>query len=114
MDGRDRLEILRVPRGDGSELRLAGDLTLATATALVEELRVLERSSPELLVLDLRQVRFVDSTGLAELIAAQKRRRDGRRLVLVIDPGPVERLLALSGLLGRFEIAPRPPDGAAA
>ena len=112
--GPDRLQIRRVPRADGSELRLSGDLTLATVTSLINELVQLERSGPALLVLDLRRLRFIDSSGLAELLAAQKRgRRDGRRLVLVMDPGPVERLLTVTGLQGEFEIAPRPPTAVA-
>lgn len=102
----DRLQIRRVPRSDGAELRLSGDLTLATANSLIDDIGQVEHSAPALLVLDLRDLRFIDSTGLALLIAAQKR---GRRLVVVLGPGPVERLFALSGLEGRFETAPAPP-----
>jgi anti-sigma B factor antagonist len=107
----DRLQIRRVPRADGCELRLAGELTLATVPTLVDELGHVQRPAPALLVLDLRALRFIDSTGLAELIAAHKRaRRERRRLVVVVGPGPVERLFALSGLQGEFETAPAPPD----
>jgi anti-sigma B factor antagonist len=112
--GRDRLQIRRVPRSDGSELRLSGELTLATVSDFLGELGPLERSAPALLVLDLRDLRFVDTTGLAELIAADKRcRRERRRLVVVMGPGPVERIFALSGLRGRIEIAATPPDAPA-
>jgi anti-anti-sigma factor len=107
----DRLEIRRVRRPDGVELQLCEDLTLATATTLVDELTQAERSRPALLVLDLRRLRFIDSTGLAELVAVHnRRRRDGRRLVVVVGPGPVDRLFTMTGLGGQFETARRPPD----
>ena len=106
----DTLEIQPVPRADGEELELAGELTLATVTGLQDHLAEAELARPALLVLDLRRVRFIESTGLAELVAAQKRgRRDGRRLVLVMSPGPVERLLALTGLDRQLETVVQPP-----
>ena len=112
--GPDRLEIRRVERADGSELRLFGDLTLATVTSLIDELVQVERSGPALLVLDVRRLRFIDSSGLTELLAARTRgRRGGRRLVVVMGPGPVERLLAVTGLQSQFETAPTPPNAVA-
>src|SRR5215210_944188 len=106
----DRLEIDPVARAAGAELRVSGELTLATASALAEALAEAERSRPALLVLDLRNVRFIDSTGLGELVAAHKRsRRDGRRLIVVIAAGQVDRLLRLTGLARQFETAAEPP-----
>jgi anti-sigma B factor antagonist len=102
----DRLQIRSVPRADGVELRLAGELTLATVSDLRERLDATEPAEPPMLVLDLRHVRFLDSTALAALIAADAR---SRRLILVTAPGAVERLLALTGLDRRFETAARPP-----
>jgi anti-anti-sigma factor len=108
---RDRLDIGWFSRTDGAELRLSGELTRATATGFTDQLLQLESSVPATLVIDLRGVRFIDSTGLAELIAADKRlRRDGRRLVLVVAPGPVERLFALARLDRHFEIAAESPQ----
>jgi anti-anti-sigma factor len=106
----DRLQVESVPRADGAELRLAGELTLATVSGLQERLRETESADPRVLVLDLREVRFVDSSALAALIAADARSRMvGRHLMLVTGPGTVERLLALTGLDRRFETAARPP-----
>jgi anti-anti-sigma factor len=111
---RDRLDIACFSSTDGAELRLSGELTHATATRFTGQLLQLESSVPATLVLDLRGVRFIDSTGLAELIAADTRiRRDGRRLILVVAPGPVERLFALARLDRHFETAVRPPDALA-
>ena len=110
----DRLDIRFFSTTDGAELRLSGELTLATVTGFVARLAHAEVAAPAILVLDLRGLRFIDSTGLAELVAADKRiRRDGRRLLLVMAPGPVERLLALTRLDHHFEIAAEPPDALA-
>jgi len=60
-------------------------------------------------MIDLRGLDFLDSTGLARLLAANRRaRRGGWRLVLVRGRAPVQRVLALSGLRERFEIVGTP------
>ena len=106
----DRLQVQPVARADGAELQLVGELTLATVSDLQDRLRETESTDPGLLILDLRQVRFVDSSALAAIIAADARSRTlGRRLMLVTVPGAVERLLALTGLDRRFETSARPP-----
>jgi anti-anti-sigma factor len=106
----DRLEIRTEARGDGAELRLSGELTLATLDAFRDRLRDTEPSASDVLVLDLRPLRFIDSLAIGELIAADKRSRGaGRRLVLVTTDGVVQRLLAMAGLDGRLEIRHEPP-----
>ena len=110
----DRLEIQSVARTDGAALRLVGELTLATVSEFRHHLIAAETSAPATLVIDLRDLRFVDSTGLAELVATHERsRRARRRLVVVIAPGPVERLLAITGLDRHFETTAEPPDALA-
>ena len=65
-------------------------------------------------MLDLRSVRFCDSSGLASLLAARRRaKRAGHRLVLVRGSSAIERLLAVTALEDYFESG-RPPRGAAA
>ena len=109
--GRDRLQIRSIPRADGIELRLSGELTLATLHVLQDQLRDSEAARPRVLVIDVRQLKFLDSLAIGELIAADKRSRDvGRRLTLITAPGPVERLLALSGVDGRLRTASEPPE----
>ena len=81
---------------DQVRLRLAGELDLATAALLADRLRELEADKPPILVLDLRGLVFMDSSGLRELFAAQRRARDeGRRLVLVKGSEPIDRVLEL-------------------
>lgn len=106
----DGLEIHAVARVDGAQRRVSGELTLATAGQFARGLAEAERSRPALLVLDLRDVRFIDSTGLAALVAAHKRSaRDRRRLILVVAPGTIQRLLELTGLSREIETAAEPP-----
>jgi hypothetical protein len=47
------------------------------------------------------------------VVADKRSRRDGRRLIVVIAPGPVERLVTLTGLASRLETAAEPPPTAA-
>ena len=55
-------------------------------------------------MLDLRQLRFLDSAGLRELVSAHKRAQaQGRVVTLLKAPGPIERILTISGLAGSIE-----------
>src|SRR4051812_49778493 len=59
---------------------LRGELDLAHAYAFDEELRTVEATRPSTVVIDLRRLTFLDSCGLARLLAARPRaRRLGRR-----------------------------------
>src|SRR3712207_5845016 len=95
---------------------LRGELDLEHAYTFDEELRRVERARPHCLVLDLRGLWFLDSCGLARLLAARRRaRRERRRLLLVRGSAAVRpvRLLAPAPRrrrdldLGR----PAPPGG---
>jgi anti-anti-sigma factor len=110
--GPDRLLIRPVPRAAGAELELSGELTLATVTTVEARLAEAELSRPARLVLDLRRVRFIDSSGLGALVAAHKRhRRVGRRLTVVVSSGAVERVLTVTGLDRELEVVVAPPGG---
>ena len=82
-----------------------GELDLEHAYTFDEELRKVEDRRPPCIVLDLRELGFVDSCGIARLLAAQRRaRRAGRRLLLVRGPRGIQRLLALTAANETFEI----------
>ena len=88
---------------------LIGELDIASSEGLENELAAIEADSPGTLVLDLRRVEFIDSTGLRALVAADERARsEGRRLAVVRGPNAVERLLALTQLDQRLEIVDDP------
>jgi anti-anti-sigma factor len=72
-------------------VELFGQLDLATAGQLRAQLEDLESEKPELLVLDLRPLEFMDSTGLREVTEAVRRARaDEREVAIVKAHGPIE------------------------
>jgi anti-sigma B factor antagonist len=78
-------------------IALHGELDLAHAYTFDEELRRVEAAKPSRLVLDLRELLFLDSCGLARLLAARRRaRKAGHRLLLVKGRPAIQRLFALS------------------
>lgn len=90
---------------DGVLIELAGELDLATAPKLEDELRRVEDDGPAVVVLDLRPLSFMDSSGLRALLAADSRAREaGRRLVLVRGDERVQRVLRITRLDERLEI----------
>jgi anti-anti-sigma factor len=84
---------------------LRGELDLAHAYTFDEELRSVEATRPARVVLDLRELTFLDSCGLARLLAARRRaRRHGHRLLLVRGSTAVQRLFALAAVDEAFEM----------
>jgi anti-anti-sigma factor len=81
-------------RDAGVRVELTGELDLASAKLLRERLEQIESGHPERLVLDLRGLEFMDSSGLREIIGAVRRGREaGRRVALVSAEGPIENVL---------------------
>lgn len=104
------LELLTETDGSTVRLALQGELDIASAARVEAELARIEASSPETLVLDLRQLAFMDSTGLRVIIAADDRAREQeRRLVLVRGTDTVQRIIEMTRLDSRFEIVDAPP-----
>jgi anti-anti-sigma factor len=85
---------------------LEGDLDLTTAASVEERLIELEDGDPpDRVVLDLRAVRFIDSTGLSLLINAHSRgRKAGRHVTVVSGTGAPRRILETTGLHGQLDI----------
>jgi anti-sigma B factor antagonist len=77
----------------------AGELDLATANALRDELERVESTDAESIVLDLSGLTFMDSTGVRLLLTAHARSRaDSHRLTLVRGCASVQRVLQLTGV----------------
>jgi anti-anti-sigma factor len=88
---------------------LTGELDISTATRLEDDLRRVEADRPELIVLDLQRLSFMDSTGLRLLISADARaREEGRRLAIVQGNEMVQRVLRLTRLDERLTIVEDP------
>jgi anti-sigma B factor antagonist len=90
-------------------LRLAGELDVAVTDDAYKRLLSLPLTRGAQLVLDLRDVTFLDSTGVRLILRARDHAaRHGAGFVLVRGPEPVMRVLNVTGLAGQFEIvAPR-------
>jgi anti-sigma B factor antagonist len=90
--------------GGAVRVALRGELDLEHAYTFDEEMRRVEEERPPCLVLDLKGLSFLDSSGLARLLAANRRaRRERRRLLLVRGSVPVQRLMAITAVGQHFE-----------
>ena len=100
-------------RPDGVHVQLTGELDISSASGVESRLMEVEEHAPERLVLDLRRVNFIDSTGLSVIINADARaRRHGRRLTVVSGDGVPLRILRTVGLEDRLDVLSEPPDPA--
>ena len=90
---------------DGVVLRVGGEIDVYTAPKLREAVIELVDAGASHIIADLREVEFLDSTGLGALIGAQNRLRtqDGSfRLVITSDR--IIRIFSITGLVKVFEI----------
>jgi len=104
-----RLEV----RSQGRAIVIAvrGELDLASSPALQEELDRVSASVAEMLIIDLRELDFMDSTGLSVLVRAHQRAEEhGRRLAMVKGPQQVQRLLSLTGVSDRLTVVDSPEE----
>jgi len=91
---------VKVERVDGrAVVRIAGEFDLAATRAVDEALLEIEGESPEVVVLDLREVTFLDSTGLRTITSADARAREtGHELRIVRGPEQIQKLLFVTGM----------------
>ncbi len=84
---------------------VVGELDLASAPILEARIAEAEALQPPLLVLDLRELTFMDSTGLRIVLAADANaRRDVRRLAVIRGPDPVHRVFLIALLDRRLDL----------
>jgi anti-anti-sigma factor len=86
-------------------VRFEGELDLTTVPNAEEFVSNIEREhAPDTLVLDLRDLRFLDSSGLRFILMVDARtRKDGRRLRIVAGPEAVHRVFRIALLDKRLE-----------
>jgi len=96
---------------DCAVLRIVGEIDVYGAPQLRERVVQLLADGTRHVVADLREVDFVDSTGLGALVGSLKRlrARDGS-LTLVASPGRVPQLFDLTGLLRIFTLHQSVPE----
>jgi anti-sigma B factor antagonist len=103
------------PDYDTVQVTIAGSLDVARAYDFDDSMRRIERDAPGCVLLDLRGLDFLDTTGLSRLVALRRRcRRGGRRLVLIRGSQAVQRLFAVTAMNEHFEVVRDPAELATA
>jgi anti-anti-sigma factor len=98
-------------QGSASVLAVTGELDLRTSPELEERLARVFSTGAELVILDLRQIEFMDSTGLRVLLGAHQRAQEsGRRFALVRGADQVERVLTLTGVRDLLTVVDAPEE----
>jgi anti-sigma B factor antagonist len=91
--------------GGASAIALSGELDMATAPRLTEEVEKAVWGTVGAFVLDLSGLTFLDSSGLHALLRARAYlAREDRTLVLVCPPGQARRVLDLASVLDTFVV----------
>lgn len=92
-------------------LELDGELDVGCVEPVSAEIKRIEQAVPAVsrMVIDLRKLRFMDSTGLRVLVQAHMScQQRGVQLRLVAPTAEVERLLRLTGLYEQLPIVAEP------
>ena len=92
-------------------LDLEGDLTFGDGTATLRRVtrRLIAEGRPDIL-LDLARVRYIDSSGLGEMVAAQTAARRAGGQVALLAPTPnVREVFEMTRLVQVFDIYPDEP-----
>jgi anti-sigma B factor antagonist len=99
MGVRDQLRIDVRHEADRVILALDGELDMATAELLQQATAGMDGEDETLVVLDLQQLRFIDSTGLRSVLSVLEYCR-GRGQEFAVTPGSqqVQRLLSVTGV----------------
>jgi anti-anti-sigma factor len=80
-------------------LGLHGELDLASAPLLEEEIERVASATSGSVVLDLQELQFIDSTGLRIILSAHERAKErGQQFALTHGSEQVQRLLSITGV----------------
>ena len=92
-------------------IELEGELDLAGANALEQELATPEAEAARAIVLDLRGVQFMDSSGLRVIAVTLQDAQDrGRRFALVPGAAQVMRVFDITRMRERLEFVEDPRE----
>jgi anti-sigma B factor antagonist len=111
MGVRDQLQIDVRREADRVILRLVGELDMANAPRLEDAIESVGPDSRTMVVLDLQQLQFIDSTGLRIILSARARSQE-RGQEFAITPGSqqVQRLLSVTGVSEHLRIIGAPDE----
>lgn len=101
-----RLTVCSDREGVVHTICLEGELDLASAGDLEDELVRAEQTDVESIIVDLSGLRFIDSTGVHVLIGARARSiEDSSRLALLRGPPAIQRVFELTGIVDLLPFA---------
>jgi anti-anti-sigma factor len=99
------LRVTRSWESDQLVLVLHGDLDIDTLAAAQNEVTAAAGQAPPVLVLDLSQLKYVDSTGVRLVLLAQHLADNAnRRLAVRLGHGPTRGIFDMLGITERLEV----------
>lgn len=109
MQGEFQVQVSR--EGQTEFIAVSGELDLASGSRLESELDKIRPADTALVVVDLRELEFMDSTGLSIIVRAHQRLAEaGCELSLIKGSTQVQRLLDLTGVAERVRLASAPEE----
>jgi anti-anti-sigma factor len=92
-----------------THVALAGEFDLAAIEEFESAIEQLEADQPAAMVIDLSELRFMDSSGLRALVMADQRAREaGRRLAIVPGRSTIRRVFEITQLDDRLDLIESP------
>jgi len=91
---------------EATVLTVAGEVDLATAPALENAIEAALGGKPAALIIDLSQVSFLASAGMAALVGAHQRAGTATRIAVVADGPATGRQLKMTSLDQVFSLHP--------
>jgi anti-sigma B factor antagonist len=109
VEGNLRIEVNR--EGARTMLRLDGELDLASAPLLESEVESALQDDPAAIVLDLRGLEFIDSTGLRMILSLDQRCAEGgQTFALVRGSQQVQRLMNMTRVAEHLKFVTSPEE----
>jgi anti-anti-sigma factor len=97
------LEVLLEPEREAIRVIPVGELDMASASTLLDHLVDVVDTGFRHVILDLRRLEFIDSSGLHAVLASHDRAlREGWQLSIIQGPPAVRRLFDLTATLDRL------------
>jgi anti-sigma B factor antagonist len=92
---------------DPGVLKLSGELDIAVVETFLQQAQAALAETDRVLVIDVDDVSFIDSTGLGALVRLREHAHaNGKDVTLVHIPRQMGRILELTGLSGLFDDRP--------
>lgn len=100
-----QLRVHREQHGNVTIVSFFGEFDHAEMAAAQQEIGAAEAQAPDILLLDLTGLEFMDSSAVRVIVQADNRAREqGRRLALITGTGPPYRVLSILGLTDRLDL----------